>query len=154
LVVKDAWDDALAQYTVSFVVDDAGGQVVQVLEVQSLQESQAHKVVVRLAVARVVLTKSHISIVCRRVNCEREEDLIVYEDVVRPGLVGVQRDYLVVHDGHGTLTGSLHEIVVGASRVPVCLDPLPKGVSAEALKVLHFIVPVTVILSVESVKGC
>jgi len=46
LVVKDAWDDALTKDTVTFVVDNAGGEMVQALDVNSLKESQAGEVMV------------------------------------------------------------------------------------------------------------
>jgi hypothetical protein len=46
LVVKDTWDDALTKDTVTFVVDNAGGEMVQALDVNSLKESQAGEVMV------------------------------------------------------------------------------------------------------------
>jgi len=46
LVVKNAWDDALTKHTVTFVVDNAGGKMVQALDINSLKESQTGEVMV------------------------------------------------------------------------------------------------------------
>ena len=40
MVVQNAWDDRLRQHTVTFVVDDAGGEIVEALDVESHNESE------------------------------------------------------------------------------------------------------------------
>ena len=108
LVIQNAWNNRLAYHPMTFVLYQACCKIVQVLEIsQSLKLLQPSKVMVCLSKTRERVAGGKVSIRCWKIDCIREEDLIVNINVLLHWLVGIQRGELAFYDGLGTSGCSL-----------------------------------------------
>lgn len=88
-IVQNAWNDRLANHATTLVVDQTGGQVVQLRYLCRLHLLEAFNVVVRLRVARELVTRCQVFEARGSVHSIREEDLVVDVDVLLNGLVWI-----------------------------------------------------------------
>ena len=152
LVVKNAWDDALTKHTVTFVVDNAGGKMVQALDINSLKESQTGEVMVWLSKWRVVFFSSQISVWSRAINSIREEDLVVDINMRPQWFIWVQCLQLAINNCNRSLSRRLHEVIVSLGYIPINLEPLHEVFTSNGFKDLELFIPVPWVLGIKTVK--
>lgn len=142
-VVEDPRNDTLRNDSVSSVVDDRRGNVVQPVDLQNLKLAQTGQIVVCLAPAWILVGLSHVLEVVIRVNRVREEDQVVDEDL-RSSLLGrVQRRDASLDDGDCSLSGGVQKVVVDLGDGSVPLSALGHIVLWEILDNLILLIPIT-----------
>lgn len=80
--------------------------------------------------------------IVHEIDCKGEEDLVVDENLLARGLVGVQGGQITTHNCDGTLDGSIKEVVVDLGDGTITLNSLHQGLLGEILHHLEFFVPI------------
>lgn len=114
----------------------------QSLNVQDLQCSQSHDVVVGLGEAGIVVDRSQVFKRVDKVHSETEENVIVNKHLLFLWLVGIQRHQVSVHYGDGSFRGCVKEIIVNLNHCSISLRPLHNALLGESLNYLKLFVPV------------
>lgn len=152
IIIQNARNDALRDDPMALEIHDDSRQHVQALHVQNLERFEAGEVVVGLGPGGVVLLGGEVAVGLEEVDCEREEDVVVDEDLRDQGVVRVQRGQVAVYDGLGAFGGCVEEVVVHFVEGAVALDSLEELVLWEVFYYLEFFVPVADSFGVDSVE--
>ncbi len=98
----------------------------------------------RIVLQRCEVAEGRVVLICsNKVNCEREEYLIVNEDLLSRSFIWVQRGQVTTDNGDGTFYSCIQEIVIDLLNCSVTLDSLQECLFGEILDYLEFFIPVT-----------